>query len=142
MPFLRFFPPFRKIFLKHSKASSDFNQYIRRAVREHRDTLDKDNPRDFMDMFLIEAQKDTRGIFTEDQLVNICIDLFVAGSETTSKSLHYAIAVLIRYPEVQAKLHECLDSVKRDVITTKDKPELAYAEAALSEVWRFCNIRV
>ena len=140
MPFLRFFPPFRKIFLKHSKASRDFNQYIRKAVREHRDTLDEDNPRDLMDMFLIEAQTDTRGIFTEDQLVNICIDLFVAGSETTSKSLHYAIAVLMRHPDVQAKVHDNLDSVKKDVITMRDKPDLGYVEAVLSEIWRFCHV--
>ena len=140
IPFLRFFPPYRKKFIRLSEAFREFHQYIHEAIKEHRETIDEDNPRDLIDMFLIESQNDTSGIFTEKQLISICVDLFVAGSETTSKSLQYAIAVLIRYPEVQAKLHANLDSVKRDVITCKDKPDLAYVEAVLSEIWRFCNI--
>merc|ERR1719422_652527 len=106
IPFLRFFPPYRKKFSTLSKAFGEFHQYIHDAIKEHKETLDEENPRDFIDMFLIEAKNDTREIFTDAQLVSICVDLFVAGSETTSK----------------------------------DKPDLVYVEAVLSEIWRFCHI--
>ena len=37
-------------------------------------------------MFLAQAGQDTTGLYTEEQLVYLCIDLFLGGSETTSKS--------------------------------------------------------
>ena len=43
-------------------------------------------------MFLNRAAEDKTGIFTEKQLIHNCMDLFLAGSETTSKSIqvsHY-----------------------------------------------------
>ena len=40
----------------------------------------------FADMFLAQADQDTTGLYTEEQLVYLCIDLFLGGSETTSKS--------------------------------------------------------
>jgi cytochrome P450 len=38
-------------------------------------------------MFLNKAAEDKTGIFTEKQLIHNCMDLFLAGSETTSKSI-------------------------------------------------------
>ena len=71
---------------------------------EHEETIDRNNPRDYIDMFLIQMENDKDGIYSRKQLVSICIDLFVAGSETTSKSMQYAIAVLMRHPDVQTKV--------------------------------------
>ena len=39
------------------------------------------------DMYQNKAAEDHTGIFTEEQLIHNCMDLFVAGSETTSKSI-------------------------------------------------------
>ena len=38
-------------------------------------------------------------------------DLFLAGSETTSTTLNWAVLYMVRYPEVQARVQEELDSV-------------------------------
>ena len=38
-------------------------------------------------MYQNKAAEDHTGIFTEEQLIHNCMDLFVAGSETTSKSI-------------------------------------------------------
>jgi cytochrome P450 len=46
-------------------------------------------------MFLNKAAEDKTGIFTEKQLIHNCMDLFLAGSETTSKS----IQVSVYYPK-------------------------------------------
>lgn len=46
-----------------------------------------------------------------DQLTQICIDLFSAGSETTSNSIAFAILHLLRNPECQDKVHKELDDV-------------------------------
>lgn len=46
---------------------------------------------------------------TDDQLVMICLDIFIAGSQTTSNTLGFAFLMMILQPEVQEKVHACLD---------------------------------
>ena len=38
-------------------------------------------------------------------------DLFLAGSETTSTTLTWAVLYMVRYPRVQARVQEELDAV-------------------------------
>jgi hypothetical protein len=57
------------------------------------ETLDEDNPRDFTDVMLMEIKNTTDptssfyGQTGKDALLNVIIDLFLAGQETTSSSL-------------------------------------------------------
>ena len=46
-----------------------------------------------------------------DNLKVTLFDLFLAGSETTSTTLNWAVLYMVRYPEVQAKIQEELDTV-------------------------------
>ena len=139
-PLLRFIPPYREIFNKLSQSQLEFAAWVGDTIEEHRQSLDPENPRDLIDMFLIEAEKDEREIYTESQLISICNDLFIAGSETTSNSLQFAIAVLVRYPDVQAEVQSHLDRIEADVIRMEHKASLGYVEATLNEIWRFCNV--
>ena len=92
-------------------------------------------------MFLIQAETDTRDIYTRKQLIHLCMDLFIAGSETTSKSLLFSIASLMRHPDVQTKVHADLDKLEgEEMVTLRHRGRLAYVEATMSEVWRTCNI--
>ena len=140
LPILRFIPPFRKRFYELSKAFEEFNKFLEEEIQEHEETLDPENPRDYIDMFLIQKEKDELGIFTKSQLIVNCTDMFVAGSETTSKSLSYAIAVLMRHPDVQEKAFNNIEEVDEEILRVKDKSSLPYVEATLNEVWRYCNI--
>lgn len=49
--------------------------------------------------------------FNEGNLVLCCLDLFLAGSETTSKTLQWAIIYMINNPQIQGeylpKVHVC-----------------------------------
>ena len=49
------------------------------------------------------------------------MDMFMAGSETTSKSLGFEFLYLLRNPEIQKKAQEEIDSVVgRDRLPTLD----------------------
>lgn len=63
---------------------------------------------------------------TEDQLLAICLDMFMAGSETTSKSLGFCFLYLILYPDVQKKAQQEIDTVVgRDRLPSlQDRPKL------------------
>jgi cytochrome P450 len=45
------------------------------------------------------------------QLVSLCLDLFMAGSETTSNTLGFAVLYMLRHPDVQRRAQAELDSV-------------------------------
>ena len=121
---------------------------VEENIQKHKDSLDKNAPRDFIDMMLIEIENtsDTKSSFYGqlglDNLKVTLFDLFVAGSETTSTTLTWAALYMVRYPEVQKKVQEELDNVvgvNRSPSMT-DKPNLPYTEAVLMEIQRHSNV--
>ena len=140
LPFLRYIPPFKQKFEYLSTSMLNFKEFIKTAIEEHKATFDDDDHRDLIDMFLSRMKEDNNDIYTQTQLVHICLDLFNAGSESTSKSLQYAIALMMRHPDIQEKVHQELDKVDADYVTMRDRSTLPYVEATLNEIWRFCNV--
>ena len=57
-------------------------------------------------------------------MLAICVDLFMAGSETTSKTLGFCFLYLVLYPEVQKKAQEEIDTItcRERLPTLNDKP--------------------
>ncbi|XP_064113391.1 cytochrome P450 2L1-like isoform X3 [Macrobrachium nipponense] len=123
-----------------------FKNLMLETIEAHVKTLDLDNPKDYIDAYLIEIQKE-RGshstIFKEDY-VNLVItlsDFFGAGSETTSSTIRWLIALLATHPEIQRKMQKEIDEVvPRDTLPSlQDKERLPYTEAVLLEVMRYSS---
>jgi len=49
---------------------------------------------------------------SDEQLVAVCLDLFIAGSHTTSSTLNFAILAMARWPGIQAKVQSTLDEIQ------------------------------
>ena len=124
------FPFLRKLFPKLTgfdvlkKGYHGVYDFLEKEIKEHKDNLDVDNPKDFIDAYLIEmkrktAEGDTRSSFYEGQGVEclFCVlhDLFLAGSETSSTFLLWSVILLIRHPDLQARIQAELDTVGRDI---------------------------
>ena len=99
------------------KVLTDVTDMMQENILKHKETIDVNAPRDFIDMMLIEIENTTdpsssffgqRGL---DSLKVNLFDLFLAGSETTSTTLTWAVLYMVRYPEVQARVQQELDSV-------------------------------
>jgi cytochrome P450 len=43
--------------------------------------------------------------------MEVCRDLFMAGTDTTFNSITFALVYMVRYPHVQRKIQEELDSI-------------------------------
>ena len=56
-PALRFFPPFRGAFNRAASGLEKCRDFLRESIQKHEDTLDVNNPRDFIDNFLIAGHK-------------------------------------------------------------------------------------
>ncbi|XP_072039154.1 cytochrome P450 2B11-like [Amphiura filiformis] len=121
---------------------------LKDIVTLHRDTCDKENMKDFIDVYLKDLQmKKEQGIEThlsDDELVAVVHDLFFGGTETTSTTLRWALLYMLEYPGVQKRVQEEIDSVVgRDRLPKlSDKLSLPYTEAVIHEIQRFaCIIR-
>ena len=48
---------------------------------------------------------------TEAQLVSVCQDIFVAGTETGSTTITFCLMFMCLHPNIQEKIHQELDSI-------------------------------
>nr|XP_042138142.1 vitamin D 25-hydroxylase isoform X6 [Peromyscus maniculatus bairdii] len=69
-------------------------------------------------------------------------ELIIAGTETTTNVLRWAVLFMALYPNIQGQVHKEIDLImgynRRP--SWEDKCKMPYTEAVLHEVLRFCNI--
>ena len=112
----KWFPTFLKRDL-HITVNQDIMRMIDEQIIEHEATLDVNEPRDFIDAYLTVVKETTdpsSSFYGKDgirSLTNTMLDLFLAGSETTSTALTWAVLYMAREPEVQQKVQDEIDDV-------------------------------
>lgn len=94
------------VFKELRRVEGDITVFLKRIIAKHRDTLDPDNPRDLVDMYLLEmmaqqAAGEEESTFTEDYLFYIIGDLFIAGTDTTTNSVLWILLYMVLHPDIQ-----------------------------------------
>jgi cytochrome P450 len=76
--------------------------------------------------------------YDHEQLQYTLRDLLLAGSETSSTTLRWALLLLANHQDIQRRLQDEIDSVvPRDKLPSlDDRPKLPYVEATILEIWR------
>ncbi|XP_071964195.1 cytochrome P450 2U1-like [Antedon mediterranea] len=137
VPFLQYFP--HKEFDDAVSCTTDFNEFTREIFEDHWKDYDPDNPRDFIDVYRAEIER-SKGqfCFDEDNMTRVIGDLFLAGSETTSTALLWAMMYMSKHPEVQQKVQDELDQVvgAGNHPTKAHVRQLPYTDAVLMEIQR------
>uniref|UniRef100_UPI0009B48C2B cytochrome P450 2Y3 n=1 Tax=Monopterus albus TaxID=43700 RepID=UPI0009B48C2B len=123
----------------------EIREFIQMKIQEHKETLDPSSPRDYIDCFLIRMDQEKDNPTTEfhfDNLVSTLMNLFVAGTETTSSTIRYALSVLIKYPDIQEKMQHEIDTVigKGRCPNMEDRKSLPFTDVVIHEVQRFLDI--
>ncbi|EFX83753.1 hypothetical protein DAPPUDRAFT_301662 [Daphnia pulex] len=116
-------------------------KFIEEAIDEHKQNPSVE-PRDFIDVYLKEVEKNNDDSFSEEQLISLIFDLFIAGGDTTGNSIGFVLLYLIHHPDVQRKMQEELDSVCGSSMPTlaQQISSLPYTEAVLLEASRLSSI--
>ncbi|KAM9323992.1 cytochrome P450 2F2-like [Gastrophryne carolinensis] len=126
---------------KNFEALTDF---IRTRMESNIKTLDSENPRDFIDCFLIKIQKEKKNkqtFFNETTLVMTTMMQFFAGTETMSTTLRFAFLLLMKHPDIAEKIHQEIDNViARRPPGYKDRNRMPFTEAFIHEVQRYADV--
>ncbi|NWI68606.1 CP2DH protein, partial [Todus mexicanus] len=127
------------------QAQKAYMDYIDVLIEKHMKTWDPAHIRDFTDAFLKEMEKgktaEENG-FNFNNLRLVTADLFVAGSETTSTTLRWAVLYLLLHPEIQRKVQAEIDKVigRERSPTMMDQASMPYTNAVIHEVQRYGDI--
>ncbi|XP_063818179.1 cytochrome P450 2G1-like [Pseudophryne corroboree] len=132
----------------HQKIFEDCERlkcFIKEQMNSHRNTLNPDSPRDFIDCFLIQANKEkgrNNNEFCEENLAVSVFELFAAGTETTANTLQFSLLVMIKYPHIQDKIQKEIHTVigPDRLPGISDRIHMPYTNAVIHEIMRYLDL--
>ncbi|KAM9325629.1 cytochrome P450 2F3-like [Gastrophryne carolinensis] len=115
------------------------------SIKYHEETLDPENPRDYIDCFLIkmnEEKNNPNTYFYTNSLLRTMQNLLFGGTETVSTNLRYGFLVLMKHPEVAEKMQKEIDHVigRERLPSIADRSNMPYTEATIFELMRICDV--
>ncbi|XP_038612281.1 cytochrome P450 2D14 [Tachyglossus aculeatus] len=131
--------------LRVFRAQKAFMALLDTFIEEHKRTRDPARPRDLTDAYLeqVDQAKDDPGnSFNVRNTRFVVADLFIAGSETTSTTLRWALLFMLLHPDVQSRVHEEIDRVigRHRRPTMDDQANMPFTNAVIHETQRFGDV--
>ena len=139
IPWLKFLP---NNALKEAVRQSEIGAAIITSLVDaarSRPGLDLSAPTCLVEVMLAQQEA---GEISEDMTKDLCMDLLIAGTDTSAQTVNWTLLLLANRPEIQAKVHEELDRViGYDALpTVDDRTRLPYTFACLAESMRYRTI--
>ncbi|XP_072051373.1 cytochrome P450 2J4-like [Amphiura filiformis] len=144
-PLAKYFQPTIYTCLKQN--IKNVKGFVDKAIEEHQQEFNAENdPNDYIDVYLKEIQMakkmNVKSFIDLHNLAAVIVDLFGAGTDTTSTTLRWATLYMMAYPVIQERVQKELDSVigRNRLPRLADKTELPFTCATLLEIQRIGSI--
>ena len=143
-PWVRFIFPSLTGYTHRLETLARVRQFILEEIDAHDRDLDENDPRDLMDQYLLEMRRTGNPEFSKLQLTMICLDMFGAGSDTSSSTLSWCVLYLTLYPEMQARCYqEITEHLAPDQpLMAEHSSMLHYCQAFIAECQRLGQVAV
>ncbi|RMC17677.1 hypothetical protein DUI87_05341 [Hirundo rustica rustica] len=124
---------------------SELNAFLQKLFQEHKEELNENDLTGFVDAFLVKQKQESKKqhtAFSNGNLMFSTLDLFAAGTETTSTTVRWGLLLMMKYPEIQRKIQEEMNHVIEpgELPRLEDRKKMPYTEAVIHEIQRFANI--
>ncbi|XP_056630734.1 probable cytochrome P450 305a1 [Diorhabda sublineata] len=143
-PWLRFLAPDKTGYSLIKNINSELKDLLLETIKEHFSTWVEGQDNDLIYSFIKEMNNDKgpNSTFTEDQLIMLCLDLFIGGSQTTSNTLDFCFLLMVLRTDIQEKVRNCLNQAfsGQENINYCDRYKVPYVEAVLHEIQRLWNV--
>nr|AHZ31753.1 flavonoid 3'-hydroxylase [Viola x wittrockiana] len=115
-----------------------FDEFLTKILEEHRKNGGGDRKQTDLLSMLISSKESDGEKLTDTEIKALLLNMFTAGTDTSSSTVEWAVAELLRNPKILAHLKRELDSVVgRDrLVTELDLPQLTYLQAVIKETFR------
>nr|XP_015213240.1 PREDICTED: cytochrome P450 2K1-like [Lepisosteus oculatus]XP_015213243.1 PREDICTED: cytochrome P450 2K1-like [Lepisosteus oculatus]XP_015213246.1 PREDICTED: cytochrome P450 2K1-like [Lepisosteus oculatus] len=140
-PIIHSLPGFHHDVLRHQ---DNLKAFFKKIFIEERKVLDENSSRNFINSFMKKQEtekKNPHSHFHEWNLLCTVTNLFVAGTETTSNTLRWAILLMVKYPEIQKEVHKEIDRViGTSTPRFHHRQLMPFSDAVMHETQRFADI--
>ncbi|KAF8399586.1 hypothetical protein HHK36_015454 [Tetracentron sinense] len=129
---------------KMKKLHARFDAFLSGILEEHKinggDGSGAQRQTDLLSTLIAlkEDVDDDGGKLTDTEIKALLLNLFVAGTDTSSSTVEWALAEIIRHPNILAQAQRELDSVvgQDRLVTESDLTQLTFLEAIVKETFR------
>ncbi|KAF6033272.1 hypothetical protein EB796_008420 [Bugula neritina] len=145
IPALKYVPPLNHLISRNQdktlrEVTTAIEEYVSSQIEEHRSSYCEGEIRDFVDLY-IKYEQEHKEFYTKENIFQVILDLFRAGSDTTATSISWATLYLVKFPDIQEALREEIDkAIGSRPYVKEDKPKLIKTRAFVNEVHRHVSV--
>ncbi|GJP32633.1 hypothetical protein CLOM_g17244 [Closterium sp. NIES-68] len=139
IPGVRFLDP-QRVYTRVQRLAPQLHGFMRACIEERREGHQEKGAADdwvFMDA-LLEREGEGDDAVTAEEMMMLGIEIIMAGTATTSKTVEWALAELAQRPDMLARLQAEVDAARATSVSlkTQEQEDMPYLQAVLKETFR------